>query len=442
MAKVRVSTENFRESPKALSNPDQGFYTIYRFTITNEIEDYRAQVDELYRNDPDTTLGLVEINLQEYREGAISQEGLDNIGELFQALRTGGKRLIVRFLYDLEGKNLLYEPSSLQIILQHMEQLEEIFRKYKDCIFTLQGLFLGDWGEMHGTKFDSDEDLRTLAQKLASVTDESTYLSVRTPAQWRVITRRGEDQALAARIGLFNDGMLGSETDLGTYDMDSQGEERRKRSQELAFQEELCVHVPNGGEVVTDNPYNDLANALADLATMHVTYLNQDYDPDVLDKWAETTITESGCFQGMDGLSYIQRHLGYRLLIRDVKAGKKAFQNWVSLSVSFQNVGFAPIYAEPRATVTLWDENTRYGKSFTLDCNLRALTGGHRQNERSTAQLDIPLEGMPRGNYTMYLALTEVSSEEPIHLANTQEMGSHGYRLGTLEVRYGPQAHE
>ncbi len=441
LSKVNITTETFRESARQLSNPNQGFYKIYGFTISDGEEDYWAQVESLYQNDPDTTIALVEINLQNYREGEISQAGLKNIEALFRALKGGEKRLIVRFLYDLEGKSLIHEPRNLEIILKHMEQLEEILRGYKDCIFTMQGLFVGNWGEMHGTKYDSDEDLRALAQKLASITDESTYLAVRTPAQWRVVTLRGEDQALAARLGLFNDGILGSENDLGTYDLEEQGEERRRRSQELAFQEEICASVPNGGEVVVENPYNDFENAVKDLATMHVSYLNQDYDQEVLDKWARATVAEKGCFQGMDGLNYIQRHLGCRLLIQNVSAGKKAFQNWVSLSVSFQNVGFAPIYAEPRATVTFWDEAARYGKSYPLDCNLRALTGGHAAG-KSTAQLEIPLEDLPRGNYTIYLSLMDPSSETPIQLANTQDLGNYGYRLGSVEIKYGPKAYE
>ena len=50
----------------------------------------------------------------------------------------------------------------------------------------------------------------------------------------------------------------------------------RDREEELAFQDVLCSSVPSGGEVIVDNPYNDLENAIADLKTMHVSYLNED----------------------------------------------------------------------------------------------------------------------------------------------------------------------
>lgn len=248
LGRLKMEAAVFEESARPLHNPNRGFYRLYAFQITDSAVDYAAQVDSLYSQDQDTTLALIEINLLEYRAGEISRAGLENIDALFRALSNGGKRLIVRFLYDWESNNLHTEPEELDVILRHMEQLKDILRRYSDDIFILQGLFIGDWGEMHHTRYESAQDLRRLAQKLAEAS--GAYLAVRTPAQWRLATQDGADAALAARLGLFNDGILGSETDLGTYDMASQGEQRRSRTEELAFQEELCRSVPNGGEVV------------------------------------------------------------------------------------------------------------------------------------------------------------------------------------------------
>ncbi len=77
----------------------------------------------------------------------------------------------------------------------------------------------------------------------------------------------------------FNDGMLGSVSDYGTYSdntrQDAGDFSAWTREEELAFQDVLCSSVPSGGEVIVDNPYNDLENAIADLKTMHVSYLNE-----------------------------------------------------------------------------------------------------------------------------------------------------------------------
>lgn len=51
-------------------------------------------------------------------------------------------------------------------ILMHMEQLSYILREYSEKIFSLQGLFIGNWGEMNGTRYSTDEDLQKLAKSL------------------------------------------------------------------------------------------------------------------------------------------------------------------------------------------------------------------------------------------------------------------------------------
>ena len=124
------------------------------------------------------------------------------------------------------------------------------------------------------------------------------YLAVRTPGQLRGILRNrnplssteADNGTLQSRLSLFNDGMLGSVYDLGTYDdtplqSDSRLEEEGTRSEELLFQYKLCQYVPNGGEVTVDNEYNDLDNAITDLSQMHVSYLNSEHDAAVLNKW-------------------------------------------------------------------------------------------------------------------------------------------------------------
>lgn len=433
LGRLNVETVVFEESARPLQNPNRGFYRLYGFYITDDAVDYATQVDSFYSQDRDTTLALIEINLLEYRAGEISRAGLENIDALFRALSNGGKGLIVRFLYDWEKNNLLTEPEELDGILRHMEQLNEILQRYSDDIFILQGLFIGDWGEMHHTRYESAQDLRRLAQKLAEVS--GAYLSVRTPAQWRLVTQDGADAALAARLGLFNDGILGSETDLGTYDMASQGEQRRGRAEELAFQEELCRSVPNGGEVVVDNPFNDFEAAVRDLSAMHVTYLNRDYDQAVMDKWADTVVSQEGCFSGMDGLSYMERRLGYRLLISGVTMERRAFQHEVAVGVSFRNEGFAPLYKEPVLTLSLRETDGSLVGEYPAGHNLRGLPGGLEAEKTETVQWAVPTEGLAAGRYKVYLRLEDPGSGQEILLANTQDSGPYGYCLGEIEVR-------
>ena len=432
----------FTESARELKNPKRGFYNIYKVEITDRDTDYLTLVDE-YKYDTDTTLTLVEINLHNYRDREISRTGVSNVEMLFRALEAVDKQVIVRFLYDWDGETSGQEPDDLDTILTHMDQLEATLRRHSRQIFVLQGLFTGNWGEMSGTKYSSRQQLRQLAVQLASVTNDSTYLSVRAPAQWRVITQL-EDPAdlssnpLAQRIGLFNDGMLGNESDFGTYaaaDVE-QTEDFPvwERSKELAFQDTLCRQVPNGGEVIVDNPYNDFENAVRDMAAMHVTYLNQEYDQTVFDKWAQARVSEPGCFAGLDGLTYIERHLGYRLLISDTDFICNRFKNRLCVDIALKNVGFAPLYREPEVKLVLCDEQGNRLKAFDLPQRLRELSGGNDAEEELTLHADIGLGEFQAGEYTLYFSIVDPDTGSYILLANEQDVERYGYCLARISL--------
>lgn len=440
-----VYTENhvFEESCCSLMNPARGFYHMHAFRISDEDIDFRENIAKRFCRDNSTTLAMIEINLEAYRDGAISEQGLANLEKLFAALETVDKQLIIRFLYDWDGKNMEHEPENLDIILKHMEQVEHVLRRHSSQIFTLQGLFIGNWGEMNGTKYLETSDFQALADKLASVTEESTFLSVRMPAQWRRTTGIGEpedvlrgDGSLASRLGLYNDGMLGSWSDYGTY-----GDKTKEkhgyftfwnREEELAFQDVLCSKVPIGGEVIADNPYNDFENAVKDLATMHVTYIGKDYDTKVLDKWAAVKVEEEGCFAGMDGLSYMERHLGYRLVLNESFFRYDTKKDSIIAGVSLQNVGFAPLYREAQTCIIMVEEETGTYTSYVVDQDIRELSGGNQSDETMDLQVNIPLFGKKAGEYHIYFEVKDKLTGESILFANEEEMGEHGYYLGKI----------
>lgn len=442
---IQVETESFpfTESARELYNPNRGFYHLYTFWITDEQKDYEEFVESISQND--TELILVKICLQNYREGSISEFGLLNIDKLFHALETLDQQLIVRFIYDDEGRNEQYEPDSLDIILRHMEQLESVLDAHKRKIFILQGLFTGNWGEMHGTRYDTEEDMKCLADQLVSVTDESIYLSVRTPAQWRSIVQSvvpSEEiltgSQLAARLGLFNDGLLGNRSDFGTYKTeDTDGTDllgRWSREEELEFQKELCRYTPNGGEVINDNSYNDFENAVEGLAQRRITYLNKDYDPTVLKKWEEATVTEEGCFFGMDGYTYIERHLGYRLLITDTALTYSKERRCISVEVSLKNVGFAPIYKETKINMVLYREDNGELLEKEMSCAVRKLTGGEESDMVQNTQVEISVSELTKTEYRIYFFVEDLDTGKHIELANEQDEEAYGYCIGTVRL--------
>lgn len=434
----------FTESAKELDNPNRGFYYIYGFVISDEdMVDYDELVAQKFSNSHDMSLAMVQINLRNYNDVPISAKGLEDIRKLFAALRKMEKEYLIRFLYDWDGNNLEVEPQDVELILTHMGQLEPVFKEYKDIIFVHQGIFIGNWGEMNGTKHL--QHMQTLAETLQEVLQEETFLAVRMPAQWRKITETSNpekafwnEESIAHNLGLFNDGIMGNYGDYGTYGSQSRSEVGEfthwNRAEELAFQEELCKYVPNGGEVIIDNSLNDFENALKDMKTMHISYLNRDYDQAVLDKWAKTIVTEPGVFKGMDGLSYMERHMGYRFLMKEVDLAYRWREDTLSVNISLQNVGFAPIYKGTDIVLELLQEETGEITSYVVSQGLSALTGGNDSDVILSLKENLDLMGLGEGRYSIYFKVKDANSGKTIYFANEQEMEELGYKLGSIYI--------
>lgn len=435
---------SFSESAKALSDPDRGFYSIRAFAIRDMPQEFFTQEEPPEEAQSDPTLEMIQINLRRFRSGEITPTGMENLERLFEGLARRETRYILRFLYDWNGNADGSEPEDIEIVCGHMRQVGELLQRYHDRIFLLQGLFVGKWGEMNGTPFNDQQSLQGLCGALLEAVGEDIFLSVRTPAQWRSITQianpgKTPENPTASQIGLFNDGMMGNSGDLGTYltaesEIDRASASRWNREDELAFQEELCRYVPNGGEVVLDNPLNDFENALENLKTMHVSYLNRDYDTAVLEKWAEYTVEEAGCFQGMDGLTYIDRHLGYRYLLDSVELGYCWWRNQLRVTAVMKNVGFAPAYSEKKATVIL--KNGEDCLRLETSADLRELAGGNQSDQTLNLVAAVSLSALAHTEYEAYLQIWDTVADSPMVLANEQEPEELGYYLGRIQFAH------
>lgn len=442
---VGVTEAEFTESNKEVRNPNRGFYSLLGFIIRDETLNnnfYQQQLGtQMY--DDFNALSLIHINLMRYQNGPITEAGLNDIRSLFQALASKDKQYIIRFTYDWDGKATETEPEDVQIILEHMRQLKAILEEYKAIIFAVQGIFVGAYGEMHGSNHMSEESMQLLMQQWTEIVPEGIFLSVRTPQHWRMLTGYSGETAvqfdeLSRRLGLYNDGMMGTEQDTGTYGIFSKAEvgpsDKWSVEEELEFQEELCKYVPNGGEVIIENPVNNFENAVQRMRTMHVTYLNQAYDKNVLDKWEASTVTEEGCYYGMDGLNYVKRMLGYRLLIDDAALNYEFLRDGLTVEIQMKNVGFAPLYKEPEKYLLIRRKETDEVRRYPVEAELRSLTGGNDRDQVLTVTKTLSLAGLEPGEYEVYFSIKDIDSGWYIELANEQEMQEHGYLVGAFTV--------
>lgn len=437
-----VSTETADE----LHNPYRGFYTLYGFILSNEANDLQKLLDRIPQDNVNN-LALVEINLIRFAQSDISYRGLQQLDAILAKWAESGSQIILRFLYDWDGKNMDTEPEDINQILTHMEQVAPIVNTYADHIYILQGIFVGNYGEMNNSSYLGEEDIKLLVNKLFTLTDSSIFLSVRTPAQWRICTDLyiplvstsyfpSFNGTLISRLGLYNDGMLGSVTDLGTYGYTSFYDApsfsyKGTREEELDFQHNLCDYVPNGGEVVIDNSYNDLDNAIRDLKTMHVSYLNSSYDSAVLNKWKNTTYHSTDCFNGIDGYTYIQEHLGYRYVLRSSNIEYNTwFDDNAVLSCTLENVGFAPCLRNLTVSFLLEDAESLAIIEIPLEEDFRYLSSDAVL--RLTTEL--PIRDYTSGTYRVYLKITDPVSNIQIQIATDLEQSELGYLLGEFTL--------
>lgn len=334
-----------RESGDELSNPACGWYHVYTFQAQPTSEerpvDEEVWLDESCRQE---RLALALIDIGAFQSAPLSEAALGRIGQIIEFFRRNQKQLLLRFTYDVRGKGLEREPSSLARIKGHMEQIGRVIEPYLEDILVIQGIFVGSWGEMHDSRFLDEASMCGLVNTLYRITQGRCFLAVRTPAQWRGITSsRKVRPGAARRLGLFNDGIFGSPTDLGTYGtLTGAGKaEKWSRSEELEWQDRHMGAVPNGGEILSCHPLKDFRQAEADLRRMHVSYLNSVYHPEQLEHWKKEIVEEPGCWQGVSSYDYIGRHLGYRFSVADVTAarGKK-------LRITIKNSGFGNLYQD------------------------------------------------------------------------------------------------
>lgn len=453
---VDYTPYSYSESGDAIKNPYVGLYSIRGYLLAEDatfsLPEANAAIDS---NSSSFELSLLEINLKNYGNCDLSDNALSQIDSILSAWTKTGSQLILRFLYDWDGQNLKNEPNELSQILTHMEQVGPIVNKYASSVYIMQGIFVGNWGEMNNTTHMGNGEMETLIQKLDDVIDPSIFLSVRTPAQLRTIVGEYHDtklphcpqpnllSSLSSRLGLYNDGMLGSANDIGTYgdktaaDLDTNYYDAWTREDELAFQNNLCRYVPNGGEVIIDNVYNDFDNAVKDLSQMHVSYLNSEYDSTVLNKWKATIVNGTdNVWNGMSGYDYIERHLGYRYIL-DSSSLKfhPLFDDTGMLTVTIRNVGFSNCYRPLEASVYVVSDLTGdCVAKVPIDTDPRLWNSG--ESSTFTVPIDVrSLRNKENNTYTLYLKCSDTALNRTILFANTQTPTKYGYELGSIGVK-------
>ena len=336
---VNFKPSVLKESLHSLPNPCRGWYQIHYFHLPQQ-PDFQ-ELQWCLRDDQPLVMAVIHIGA--YQHTPLDSVALNIVSQILDFFALHQKDVILRFTYDCKGLGLLHEPGLFSQVEEHIQQLSPLIHSHTETIFVLQGLFVGSWGEMHGSKFLSPMHLKQLHTLVESAAGANTWLAVRKPSQWRTLHK---PNLSSTRMGLFDDGILGSETNLGTFGFqnrtNTQWEDSWRPEDELLFEEQLCRNVPHGGEVVCPQqmPYPSALEVLKKLRCMHISYLNCDHDVSLLDTWKNTPSPWSG----ISFYDYVGAHLGYRYCIRAVKLRESHQVRRCEITV--ENTGFAPCYED------------------------------------------------------------------------------------------------
>ncbi len=401
--KTRFTGAHLEESAAEIPNPGRGWYQVYSFDVRDAID----EEEKKWCLDVREHLALIILDIGCCRDRDLTDSELLHIRGIFDFFASHGKQMIVRTVYDREGKGPEREPETFALVLRHIRQLGPLFVKYAAYILALQGLLVGSWGEMHGSRYLSEDKLCQLAETMWEATGGACCLSVRRPVQRRIL--RSSPNGAAWRIGLFDDGLFASASHLGTFAegeygaknaVDGQG--RLIHSQpwsavdELGYLDRECIRVPNGGEAPDSDSSlgtgkssgsrkeagSPSQNEILDtMRRMHLTYLNRVYSEKVITRWKQMKyFGEDAAYQGCSLYDYIGLHLGYRFVIESVSASSDhegffmarsgngegrmeklfpSFGKWknrsgdltLTLTIRGRNVGFGNLYRPAHLTL-------------------------------------------------------------------------------------------
>ncbi len=396
--------------------------------------------------------------------------------------RKNGAMLGIRFRYDANGIEKP-EPASFAQVLRHIEQIGEsgLLTEYEDVISFVETGMVGCWGEQWGGKYTSLEHKAQVLDAFLNITPDSVAVTVRTPntmRQWLKdycgIETTAADMsyeitdpelaAKAARVGMYNDGYMGSDSDLGTYsnragetawltaapayggEFSGNDEWRLKYTTwqpENALPEMYYTNLMRinsnlyRSRTVTQN-FATQEEAQARLDAIRTLYencglggydeaptvtANEDgtftagwkwmgYDDFTFDAELDAlldTECDNSAFYGETVYQYMRAHLGYRYVLRESRLTAKSEPGGeLNMEFTIENTGFSEAPKDKEVEFLLTNGDILYTYSAPT-MNARDWASGSR-NELEIG-LTLP-KTMPGGEWDVYLRISE-ENEDP-----------------------------
>ena len=359
---ITYTSNSFKQSIEHIKNPDQGFYRpLIVYIKPNSFSHESNNPEQLYhlRCDISEFSGAVNSDRVDKK---LTDFALNRLNLYLSEIKKENKNAIIRFTYDPNYDGNLDTEASMSMIETHIKQLSSILNKYKDILTAIEAGLLGPWGEMHTSKLATDKNKALIFKYWLENTNDIPILS-RYPKA--IFTYFGktlnemehftiEPNNPGYRIGLFNDCFLANEQDMGTYMID--------RTREINWLATINDHLPFGGETCAVNYKSNLNICLNEMFLLRLSYLNIQYHTGVIDKWKNVYYDESlgseTLFYGMSGFDFIERHLGYRLLIKSIDVTYDKYGKY-QMKIRMRNVGFGNLLKRKKVDIIFTDTNDK-----------------------------------------------------------------------------------
>ena len=389
-----LQVQSFAASDVDIANPERGFYRYSETHLRGDPATYQ-RLDPVALAAQRTKDGVTRIFRYFYLDGysdrdTIAPVDLGLVRADLVAARQAGVKVIVRFAYSSSSSA---DAPVARVVGHIRRQLAPVLNENADVIEALQAGFIGRWGEWYYTdNFAADPaqpwkltdaDWQARQQVLRALLDNTTStipIQVRYPA----IRQRFESTLSAtdaARLGLHDDCFLAGTDDYGTFTGDADRDWLATKSRGTL----------TGGESCDVSARSQWDNASAELAKYHYTFLNADFQQDVLNSWG-------------NGRAEAARRLGYRLRLvqTSTPAGVRPGES-TTVRIRLTNTGYAAPITN-RAVNLIVKGGTQ---TTTVKINTDIRTWAPGQDVDLTATFRAPTTS---GRYQLLLNLPDPSS--------------------------------
>lgn len=404
---------DYELSSEIFPNPERGF--MHTFSVYSETQPVDLSRLQQLRGE-NTSLILIVFYFDKFKDKALSATQLTLIQNNLDRVRQAGLKANLRFAYTDAMTGPTAGDAPLNIVEEHMDQLEPLLESNKDIIAFIQAGFIGAWGEWHASTngLTTTENQRKVIAKLLSVVPRELMIQIRTPLYKQQIynTTSPISEGIAyseedkARIGHHNDCFLSGGNEYGTYS---------NIVQEKLYISNEALYVPTGGETCppTGGYSPNCREGQKEMKHLKWTYLNLDWYPSTINAWKA-----SGCFEEF------QRNLGYRLAFHSSEITEQTtFNASLNVKITIVNRGFAPLYNRKVSYLVL--KNTVSGQfhEVALGVDIR------KCKPDSKLEIDeiLNLTNIPEGDYQLYLKIADSDTD-------LKSRSEYSIRLGNKDV--------